>query len=415
MFFFILLQLDDNSIEDTLYNELEQVDVNTASRQDLLSIPFLTDAEVDSIIRYRPFSSVEEIARLLHLSPIETRILGRYIILSHIDTSKKSDRNNRWYISTWTTVWADTAWSWGVRYLLQGGWGEWRGRFRGRGDTVTFILSGAGLYFGNFRIAYSSGLLGSSYLRASSGISIRSYRSLSLMFNRRGFTGLVDSSGNFLLFYRRKMGAVEPWVGFVGNGKVGLYGGIDLGLLGGEVVFRDGISGYGYYVRFNAPMVYARIIYRRVMESFWSYADTGIYFSAYSRLRMGPFTFRGYLSNRYYYQTVSYRVSSSASMEMRVSSSSYRISFRNREPLEASWIHGRCGDAISLRYRFFRVIYYDTHCSMYVYGSYIPLMGTGISLKGKGVAYIINLNLKGIRIRYMGGKLSVSYGWSSKW
>ncbi|GEM_PF-3570791 len=407
MLFFLILLSD--SLDYYLYDYMEPVDVNTASREALLSIPLLNVSEVDSLLKYRPFGSFDEIAHLLGFSDIEMRVLRRYMLISEIRKNEKSIPEKP-TLSFWLTSWVDTAFRAGIRYFVRGSWRGWRGSLRGRGDTLSFILSGHGFHVGNFRISFAGGLLGSSYLVSSSGLSVRRAKSLSVMLDRYGFVGFADTSGDFLLFYRRKAGGSHVWMGVVGRGRAFFYGGLNAGLLGGEMVFRDGVAGYSYFIRFSGRNVYVKFSYRNVEESFWMYSDTGRYFSIYSRVRMGPFTLRGYLSSRYFYQALSYRISATSSLDFRVSSSSYRVGFGNSEPMDVSWIHGRCGDALSIFYRFLRVIYYDTDCSMYVYGGYVPLAGSGMYVKGRGVAYALLLKWRRLRFRYMGGKFTLSFG-----
>ena len=380
----------------------EVIDINTASRAEIASIPLLSDAEVDSIMAHRPFSSLDEVFRLLHLSRIESRILSRYAYVSPVeDTSGKPF----WRVGLVGSGWVDTAGNSGVRFALSISAGDAGLSLRGRGDTIRGIVRWRGFISGNFRISYSAGLLGSSYLRATSGISIRSHSNLAVLLNTGFLTAYVDSGRNFLAF-----AGGRGWrLGVVGRENLHFYGGFKVGVLEGEVAGRERLEGYAFALSLGGGDMYSRLIYRRVMSPVWNWSDTGRDFRVYMGMKMGAFSLRGAFSSSYYYNIVSWSLTPSARLRLRVSASSIRVSFHNSEPFEVSWSHGECGDVLSIFYRFFRAIYYSTTCSMYAYGAYAPLMPSGIYVKGQGFAYALRFSFRGLRFRYMDGVLSVSW------
>ena len=384
---------------------IEPVDINTASRQEIASIPFLSDAEVDSIIAHRPFRSLDEVFRLLNLSRIESRILARYVYVSPVrDTVEKPF----WKLSLIGSGWVDTAGGFGIRYSIYGSAGDLGLSLRGRGDTLRWIARWKGTSIGNFRISYSAGLLGSSYLRATSAMSIRSHENLAFLVDAGPVIAYVDSGRNFLA-----LAGSRRWrVGVVGREGVHFYGGFRAGIVEGEVVGRERLEGYAFALSFGNRDMYSRLIYRRVMAPVWEWSDTGRDFRIYMGMRMGAFSLRGFFSGTYYYNIVSWALTPSARFRVRLSASSVRVSFYNSEPFEISWSHGGCGDVLSIFYRFFRAIYYSTTCSMYTYGAYIPLMPSGMYVKGRGFAYVVRFSYRGFRFRYMDGVFSVSWGGS---
>ncbi len=397
----LFLQADSALLLLDEYGDL--IDVNTASRQEISSVPLLSDSEVDSIIAHRPFKSLDEVFRLLGLSRMEGKVLSRYI---YVSSSKDSAGRNPWRLSLVGTGWVDTAGRSAVRYSLSISSDGVGLSLRGRGDTLRWIARLKGLSAGNFRISYSAGLLGSSYLRSTSGMSIRSHDNLALLLEYGPITAYGDSGKNFLIFTGNR-----HWkAGIVGRDRIHLYGRFRAGAVEGEAVGRTRLEGYALALSLDRGGIYTRLAYRRVLSPVWEWADTGRDFRIHVGMRAGPLSLRGAFFGSYYYNIVSWALTPSAGLRVRVSRSSARFSFYNSEPFEISWSHGECGDVLSIFYRFFRAIYYSTDCSMYAYGAYVPLRPSGMYVKGQGFTYAVRFSYRGFRFRYMDGELSISWG-----
>ena len=334
---------------------------------------------------------------------MEGKVLSRYI---YVSSSKDGAGGNPWRLSLVGTGWVDTAGRSAVRYSVSISSDGAGLSLRGRGDTLRWIARLGGLSAGNFRISYSAGLLGSSYLRATSGMSIRSHDNLALLLEYGPITAYGDSGKNFLLL----AGSPHWKAGIVGRGRIHFYGRFRAGAVEGEAVGRTRLEGYALALSLDRDGIYTRLVYRKVLFPVWEWTDTGRNFRIHVGMRTGPMSLRGAFFGSHYYNIVSWALTPSAGLRVRVSRSSVRFSFYNSEPFEISWSHGKCGDVLSIFYRFFRAIYYSTACSMYAYGAYVPLRPSGMYVKGRGFTYAVRFSYRGFRFRYMNGELSISWG-----
>ena len=102
---FQLIESASEDVEDGQFFEIiEQlttnpIDLNTATKIDLLKIPFLTPADANSIIRERNrrkgFRSLEELMLIKDLHPDVITILKPFIVLSNVENRKVSRNRNQ--------------------------------------------------------------------------------------------------------------------------------------------------------------------------------------------------------------------------------------------------------------------------------------------------------------------------------
>ncbi len=381
----LILQID--SSEYNLFELTERIDLNTATFEEISQIPFLTDKDVEFIVRERPFSSLKEIAEALKLTDIELKVLRNIAYLS-----KPQRRTSSALILSTNLE--------GIRYYGKLAYGGSYLMLRGRGDTFSFRIHAFNIYVGNFKAYPNYGYRGM-YM------SMRThYDNLSFMFNNDLLTLYTDTSSNFLYALKYSF-LVLGAIGRFASRKFIYFALKDLPFIIEAIHDFGKLEGLrlGFWGSFGNT--YFNVQYRSYGDV-WDNFPEGRYVSMSFRYKHGNITVGSLVSSRYTYHNLTYRITPTSKLYVRFLRNGFKLGFSNSEPFRMELTNYTYGRVLKLSYMFVSTYIYDTEESIYIYDESFPLYSSGVFLKGRGSKLSVNFKYRFLKVRYMDGSFWVS-------
>ncbi|MCS7245680.1 MAG: helix-hairpin-helix domain-containing protein [candidate division WOR-3 bacterium] len=357
---------------------LQIVNINSASYSEISSLPFLTEEDIQKIIKQRPYRSFDEFADSLNLSSFEREIIKNFV---YIPKTKRSYKFSFLFTSKYDS-------SLDIRYKTS---------FIYRDLELKVLRNKAifrykSLYFGNFKIAKGLGLISSTFYRNNIYTNTYFDNALSFLIAYRNFEIFIDSSLNYFFGYNFE----NFYLSALGNRSLNGLIGLKYGFFHAEFLFSNKLIGYAYRLYLKNDIASISLTYKNLKENIWDFSRKDEKFSISSRFKYLPLVIYSKFSNNYQTHSINYSITDGTRLELRISKASYKFEFNNEEGLKIGIFKER---AIKIGYKFVSIYQYNNISS--ICDEYIPLHGCYISLnKNNNYQFAINLDYKFIRIFY---------------
>ncbi|MEO0223506.1 MAG: hypothetical protein ABIL76_00235 [candidate division WOR-3 bacterium] len=368
----LLLLLITNASFDSL--EIQIIDINSAKYEELNSIPFFTDEDIQKILKQRPYHSFNEFAESLNLSSIEREILRNYIFIS-----KKEKK----FINFIISFNYDSTLNYKLRANLK--YREFSLKF----SESYFLLGYQNFYFGNFYISKGLGLISKVYFKNNINNGIYFYNNLALLFKFKNFEVFFDTLRNYLLSYNFR----NSFISILGNEKPSFVISNNLSVFSFEILLSKHLN-YAYGINLKNDFIYLKLIFRKLLDTSWNYSNTSEKFSIYLKFKNYPITISSNFSNTYQYHSINYKITDGSNLEFRISEYYYKIQFENEEGLKISIFRD---NAIKIGYKFISIYQYRNLNS--ICDEYKPLFGCNVQLnENENYQLAIDFKYKFIRL-----------------
>lgn len=354
------------------------VNINNASYREISSLPFLTEDDIQKILKQRPYRSFDEFADSLNLTSFEREIIKNFV---YIPKSEKNFKFSFLYTAKYDS-------SIDMRYKTSMLYRD----FQLKAHRNKLIFKYKNLYFGNFKIAKGLGLISSAFYRNNIHTNTYFDNTISFFATYRNFEIFVDSSLNYFLGYNFE----NFYLSLLGNRNLNGLIGLKYGFFHAELLFSNKLIGYAYRFYFKNDIASLSLIYKNLKENIWDFSRKDEKFSISSRFKYSPFTIYSRFSDSYQTHSINYNITDGAKLELRISKTSHKIEFSNEEGLKIGIFKER---AIKIGYKFVSIYQYNDINS--ICDEYIALYGCHISLNKSGnYQFAINLEHKFVKLFY---------------
>ncbi len=363
----LLLLVIINNFSDSL--ELQIIDINNATIEELYSIPLLTSEDIEKIIKKRPYKNFKELAESLSLSKLEAEILKNYIYVS-----KKKNYSLKILLSSKYDSSINLKQSIRLEY----------NNIMLHSYMEKIYIGYKRVYFGNLRISKGLGLMGLGYYRANTKTGLYFSNSVGFLFNNKIFNIFADTNKNYAIIYNYNNG----YFGFLGKENINLLLNINYKIFSLELLKSPNFLNYAYSINLGNEVTRVNLVYRNILERYWDYVNENEKFYISARIKNSPFRVYSRFSNNYYYHSINYQITDGANTEFRFSKRSYKFEFSNDEGLTFAIFSNY---ALKIGYKFILVYQYKDITS--ICDEHIPLYGCYKSLE-QNQSYTIAINLK---------------------
>jgi hypothetical protein len=367
----LLLLITDVSFDSL---EIQTIDINNAKYEELNSIPFFTEEDIKKILKQRPYYSFNEFAESLKLSSIEREILRNYIFIS-----KKEKKFINFIISF--------NYDSNLNYKLRGNlkYKEFSLKF----SESYFLLGYQNFYFGNFYISKGLGLISKAYFKNSINNGFYFYNNLALFLKFKNFEVFFDTLRNYLLSYNFR----SSFISVLGNEKPFFVISNNLNVFSFEILLSKHLN-YAYGINLKNEFIYVKLIFRKLLDTFWIYSNGDEKFSIYLKFKNYPITISSNFSDSYQYHSINYQITNGSNLEFRISGYYYKIHFENEEGLKISIFKD---NAIKIGYKFISIYQYKNLNS--ICDEYNLLFGCNVKLdENSNYQLAIDFKYKFIRL-----------------
>lgn len=367
----LLLLITDVSFDSL---EIQTIDINNAKYEELNSIPFFTEEDIQKILKQRPYQSFNEFAESLKLSSIEREILRNYIFIS-----KKENKAFNFLIA----FNYDSNLIYKFRINLK------YNNFSVKFSERYFFLNYQNFYFGNFYISKGLGLISRSYFKNSINNGFHFYNNLALFLKFKNFEFFADSLKNYLFCYNFK----NSFISIFGNENPSFIISSNLNFFSFELLLSKHLN-YAYGINLKNEFFYVKLIFKKLLDTSWIYSNVDEKFSIYLKFKNYPFTISSSFSDYYQYHSINYQITDGSNIEFRISRYYYKIQFENEEGLEISVFKD---NAIKIGYKFISIYQYKNLNS--ICDEYKPLFGCRVKLdENSNYQLAIDFKYKFIRL-----------------